>query len=513
MRRTLLSALLVGTAATAACSGFRDMFSAHANVAAEAAGLELTPKRLSEIVFAATKGQRLTQQTTEFLTNAWVDYALFAVAASENKLPTDSASVADAMWPDLAELRGTHWHDTLMARRVGPEDKAADSLYDSPDVRLFQHILFMAKTSAPADAKQASRKKAEGALARLRKGADFSQLAAQLSEDPGSRADSGYLPPGPRGRFVPAFDSAAWALKPGETTGLVESPFGFHIIKRPALAAVRPRIKDYLAQQAGTRLDSLYMDSLATAADIKVASDAPAIIRSALDASASSKYGTKPVSTFKGGELTTRELMRWVRALPPPYSAQLKTADDSTLLRFSRILTQNVLLLREADKAHITVSPQEWGDLRQRYLAQLDTLKREMGLDSASLGDASTPAGDRVQAAGLKMDHFFDQLIQGKSRLRPLPSALATLLRERMPYRIYDAGVSRGLELAQAMKPPADSSKPEGLVRRAPGGPPIPGGAAPAPGAGPPSAAPSPPAGGDTGARRPAPRDSGAKPR
>jgi hypothetical protein len=507
MRRTLLSALLVGTAATAACSGFRDMFSAHANVAAEAAGLELTPKRLSEIVWAATKGQRLTQQTTEFLTNAWVDYALFAVAASENKLPTDSASVADAMWPDLAELRGTHWHDTLMARRVGPEDKAADSVYDSPEVRLFQHILFMAKSSEPADAKAASRKKAEGTLGRIRKGASFSQLAAQLSEDPGSRVDSGYLPPGPRGRFVPAFDSAAWALKPGETTGLVETPFGFHIIKRPALAAVRPRIKDYLAQQAGARLDSLYMDSLATAADIKVASNAPVLIRAALDASGTAQHSTSPVSTYQGGSLTTRELMRWVRALPPPYSAQLKSADDSTLRRFTRILTQNVLLLREADKAGITVTPQEWGDLRQRYLAQLDTLKREIGLDSASLGDASTPAGDRVQAAGLKMDRFFDQLIQGKSRLRPLPSALATLLRERRPYRIYDAGVARGLELAQGIKPAGDSAKAQGLMQRAPGGPPIPGGAAPTPGT-----TPTAPAVGDTAARHAAPAagDSGA---
>jgi parvulin-like peptidyl-prolyl isomerase len=506
MRRTLLCALLVGTAATAACSGFRDMFSAHANTAAEVAGLELTPKRLSEIVFAATKGQRLNQQTTEFLTNAWVDYALFAVAASEGKLPTDSASVADAMWPELAELRGTHWHDTLMARRVGPEDKAADSLYASPDVRLFQHILFGAKASAPADAKTTARKKAESTLARIRKGADFSQLAAQLSEDPGSRADSGFLPPGPRGRFVPAFDSAAWALKPGETTGLVETPFGFHIIKRPALAAVRPRVKDYLAQQAGARLDSMYMDSLATAADIKVANDAPALIRSALDASETSRTSTSPVSTFKGGTLTTRELMRWVRALPPPYTAQLKTADDSTLNRFSKILTQNVLLLREADAAGITVTPEEWGDLRRRYFAQLDTLKREMELDSTSLGDSTVPAGDRVRAAGLKMDRYFDQLIQGKAHLRPLPSALATLLREKMPYKIYDAGVSRGLELAQAMKPAADSGKAEGAMRRAPGGPPIPG-AAPAPPAGgttPPAAAPPPArASGDSGAARP----------
>ena len=60
MRRTLLSALLVATVALAGCSNFRDMFSAHANTAVEAAGLELIPKWLSEIVWGVTKGQRLT---------------------------------------------------------------------------------------------------------------------------------------------------------------------------------------------------------------------------------------------------------------------------------------------------------------------------------------------------------------------------------------------------------------------------------------------------------------------
>jgi hypothetical protein len=48
-----------------------------------------------------------------------------------------------------------------------------------------------------------------------------------------------------------------------------------------------------------------------------------------------------------------------------------------------------------------------------------------------------------------------------------------------MPYRIYDAGVSRALELAQAMKPAADSASDRGAMRRAPGPPPVPGAGAP----------------------------------
>jgi len=480
MRRALLFVSVLGLAGLAGCSGFRDMFSAHANNAAEAGGVDLSSKRLAEILFAATKGQRLTNETAEFVANAWVDYALFAVASTSGQLPTDSASVAEVLWPELAELKGTHFHDTLMAKRAAPSERAADSVYSAPDVRLFQHILFGARAGAPANQKAATRKKAEAALAQVRRGESFGRLATQLSEDPGSRADSGYLPPGPRGRFVPAFDSAAWALGPGETSGLVETPFGYHIIKRPSLAEVRPRIDDYLAQRAGARLDSMYMDSLAAAANIRMAGGAPAAIRSALENSESSRESATAVATFDGGSLTVRELMRWVRALPPQYSAQLRGADDSTLIRFARVLTQNVLLLRQADSASVTVTPEEWADLRGRYLAQLDTLKREMGLADGGLADSSAKAGERTGAAAIKVEQYFDQLTSGQSRLRPLPSALATLLRERMPYRIYDAGVRRALELAQAMKPAPDSAAPPGALRRAPGPPPVPGAAAPA---------------------------------
>ena len=61
--------------------------------------------------------------------------------------------------------------------------------------------------------------------------------------------------------------------------------------------------------------------------------------------------------------------------------------------------------------------------------------------------------------AALKVERYFDQLIDGKRRLRPLPSALATLLRERLPYRVHDAGVNRAIEIAEARRRKADSRR------------------------------------------------------
>jgi hypothetical protein len=444
------------------------------------------------------------------VTNTWVDYSLFAQAVADGKLPLDSASIAKAVWPELAELRGSHWHDSLMARRSSFSANAADSTYQANQVRVLQHILFRTPQNAVPEVRNAARKKAEGALARIKRGADFGQLASQVSEDPGSKRDNGFLPPSPKGKFVAAFDSAGWSLAPGGVSGVVETPFGYHIIKRPSQDAARERINAYLIQSTGTRLDSIYMDSLAIINKIKIAKGAAAAMRGAGENPEEARNSKKTLTSFKGGELTVGEFMRWVRALPPQYAAQLKQADDSMLTQFAKILTQNVLLLRQADSAKIGVTPEEWKGLEEHYRGQLDTLRIEMGLDTSALWDSSAAKADRNKVAATKVDQYFDRLLAGSSRLRPMPSALAALLRERFGYRIYEAGVNRAVELAEAERAKTDSTKAKaGPMQPAPGPAPIPGmgpaapgekapAAAPAPQGAPPPKSPSPPDRGDT---------------
>jgi parvulin-like peptidyl-prolyl isomerase len=484
---------LVLSGSLAGCDRARDLFTAHAGTAAEAAGQELTAERLAQIMSSA-KGVRLTRDAAELVANVWIDYSLLAQAVARGELPDDSVSVAEALWPEVAEIKGTRWHDTLMARRSAMPPTAVDSLYQKSDQRLFQHILFAARSNADDTLRTAKRKQAEATLTRLRKGAGFGRLASQLSEDPGTRSDSGYLPLGPRGRFVASFDSAAWSLEPGGTSGVVETPYGYHILRRPALEEVRERLGDHLVAQVGMRLDSLYMDSLAAANQIKLVRDAPAMMRTAIKDPSEAVESAKPLVRFTGGTLTTRDYLRWVNALPPQYSARLRTADDSALNQFATALAQNTLLLRDAEAGGIRLTPQEWTELTQRYRAQLDTLRRDMGLDVPELTDSSVPAAQRASLAADKVAAYFDRLSDGKSRLRPLPDALATLLRGRLESRLDDAGLSRSLELAKELTAARDSAQggaqggPPGAMRKAPGPPPIPG--QPTPGPAPDSAQP-----------------------
>lgn len=93
------------------------------------------------------------------------------------------------------------------------------------------HILIRIAVSAPEDEKKKAREKAEGILKKIKGGDDFAKLASEFSDDPGSKARGGDLGFFGRGMMAKPFEDAAFSLKPGEVSDLVETQFGYHIIK------------------------------------------------------------------------------------------------------------------------------------------------------------------------------------------------------------------------------------------------------------------------------------------
>lgn len=104
--------------------------------------------------------------------------------------------------------------------------------YTSVEERRASHILVKADKDAPKAEREKARAKAETLLAEVRKNpAAFAEIARKNSDDEGSAAKGGDLDFFARGAMVKPFEEAAFALKPGETSGLVESDFGYHIIQ------------------------------------------------------------------------------------------------------------------------------------------------------------------------------------------------------------------------------------------------------------------------------------------
>lgn len=460
MRRPLLALAFV--LPLAGCSGMKDLFTAHANVAAEAAGHTLSADSLAALMLEA-KGARMVPETAEFLANLWVDYQLFGNGVITGTLMTDTSAVHEILWPEITELLGSRWHDTLMARRTSFGPGAVDSAYaadDSLAVRVLQHVLVRVPPTATVAERGAGQRKAAGLQARARAGADFAALARQFSDDQASKPTGGVMNAAPRGAFVTPFDSAGWTLRPGEVSGVVASPFGFHIIRRPPLAEVRSQLQDFLEFSAGHRLDSLYMDSLGTAKRLAVKSGAPGVMRGALEDPEGSRNSGKAIATFDGGKLTVREMLRWTGSMPPQMVSQLKSATDTQLVGFARALAQNILLIDDARANGIALTADESSMARVTFLASLDTLRYTVGL-TASVTDTSAAMATREAAAELAINTFFGRLLRREAPARTIPGPMTWYLRDRLPYRVNTAGVARAAEIALARRDSAQAGAPQ----------------------------------------------------
>jgi parvulin-like peptidyl-prolyl isomerase len=124
--------------------------------------------------------------------------------------------------------------------------------------------------------KEEAQKKAQSVLDRVHKGEDFAKLAEQYSDDPGSKVKGGDLGYFTKGQMVPAFDEAAFTLKTGEISGLIETQFGFHIIKvedrrteQSSDPTVHQRIVEALKQE---KLEKR-IEEIAASSGVEVAED------------------------------------------------------------------------------------------------------------------------------------------------------------------------------------------------------------------------------------------------
>ncbi len=132
------------------------------------------------------------------------------------------------------------------ARKYFEEHQAE---FATQEQRQASHILITVAAQASDTDKQAAKAKAEQVLQKVKQAqGDFAELAKQYSQDPGSAANGGDLGMFGRGTMVKPFEDAVFKLKVGEISDLVQSDFGYHIIR---LAAVKPAKMQAFAEVGG----------------------------------------------------------------------------------------------------------------------------------------------------------------------------------------------------------------------------------------------------------------------
>ena len=160
----------------------------------------------------------------------FVNYKLKVAAALEAKYDTLTSfkeefaqyrdqQVMPAMVTDADMLQEAHNIYDNTVKNIGP-----DGLIQTA------HILLRLNQQATNEELAAAKVRIDSIYNALKAGADFAEMAKKVSQDPGSAQQGGLLPFVQRGQLVKEYEDAAFALKEGEMSPIVQSPYGYHII-------------------------------------------------------------------------------------------------------------------------------------------------------------------------------------------------------------------------------------------------------------------------------------------
>ncbi len=175
--------------------------------------------------------------------------------------------------------------DKEVLAKVSITPAAAEKFYKentdqfvTPDEVRAAHVLVGVDKNADAKAREAARREAAGVLEDARAKKDFSLLAKAHSDDPGSKDKGGDLGFFRRGEMVPAFEQAAFTLNPNDISDVVETPYGFHVIKvlekraggTLAYKEVEKEIVDFLKEKRAGEMAKTFVDGLRKKAKVQI---------------------------------------------------------------------------------------------------------------------------------------------------------------------------------------------------------------------------------------------------
>ncbi len=224
------------------------------------------------------------------VTNKDVDDKLKEIAAQQGSTVEKIKGMMQAQGQDFNQvkeqikkgLRYEMFMKTQWAGKIDVNEAEAKEYYEqnkkqseTPEQVKASHILIKTDRSASDEDKQKARAKAEDLLKQVKDGGDFAALAKEHSDCPSS-SKGGDLGLFKRGQMVKAFEDAAFALEPGQVSDVVETQFGYHIIKvtektqagSTPFEEAKEKITQMLTQKKQTEFYKGYVEKLKAEADI-----------------------------------------------------------------------------------------------------------------------------------------------------------------------------------------------------------------------------------------------------
>ena len=251
-------------------------------------------------------------------------------------------------------------------------------------------------SSAPTDAeRQAAKREADSLLVALREGADFAAAARAHSDDPSSASGGGRMQPFGRGDMVASFEQAAFETPVGEFGPVIESQFGYHVIRvvdrsKPPLDDLREQIEDQLARPLQSEAEDRYITNLMENSRLEFYESNIDSLIGILDAERPPQGGERELelATFDGGNITLGEIWGLYEVLPPGNRQSISQLEQTDMVRALATMVQQKIMLARAEAAGT-----ELDSLRQSQLDErVEGLLLSAYLRAAS--DARLAVGD-----------------------------------------------------------------------------------------------------------------------
>ncbi|HEX6134979.1 MAG TPA: peptidylprolyl isomerase [Longimicrobiales bacterium] len=464
MTRLAAFAALAGALTLAACDSIGQAMTSHTDVLARAGGHELSVEQVTSLLAPAARIPA-QPEVVDAIANLWVDYTLLGRAAEEDstfeQLDLDAIVIPYFNQQLVYQLR-----DRVVQVDTVISDDELRRLFaqEQPDAEVrARHILFRIPADASQQARDSVTTRARGVLEQARGGADFAQLAAQYSEEPGAAergGDLGYFGPN---QMVEPFSDAAFRLNPGEISDLVETPFGIHIIKvedkrLPEFEPMKEEFRQAMVQRRIAEAEEQYLTQLTDSKRLEVEDGAVDVARDLAKKPSTQlnrRQGQRVLVSYSDGSLTAGEYLALMQQRPAQQRSAVASASDEQLTDWLRLLARDEILIEEAQRQGFAVPEPEQDTARMELRRQLREAAREAGL----LADTAVAGGQGQQALVMALLHG---IVNGQRNVVPIGAA-SFILREKYGAEIFERAIPVVVSQVQERRPAQPQGMPEGM--------------------------------------------------
>jgi parvulin-like peptidyl-prolyl isomerase len=458
--KKIVFAAVVAALGIVGCSSLKDAMSAHVETVAKAADQELTITRLATLM--GQSKAPLRKDVANAIVDAWVNYQLAGEAAVNSDTLNDPKKIDAAMWPVIANVKAKKWYDLVSKSWKAPDSTAAEAAYNDGKLLAASHILLLT-TDTSAAAKAVVKKKAD-ALRLQVTAANFADMAKKNSQDPQSAVRGGSLGVFPRGSMVKEFDQAAAALKPGEISPVIQTQYGYHIIRRPLFSEVKAEYINAMQQGGMQAAESTYLAGLESSSKVEIKPGTAATVRAVVEDPSTHKGDNTVLATSTIGKFTAADLSRWMETFPPQagIADRVKAAPDSLLPVFVKNFVRNELVLHAADSAKLGPDAAQLDQIRKLFTSSLVNAWTALNVDPKNLAAAASSKSDRAKLAAQRIEDYITKLLAQQAQYVDVTQPVQNVLREKYDYTIKPENIDKVLLEAAKVRLASDSTTKAG---------------------------------------------------